>query len=69
MNKFNCQGAQTQLFTPHKTHTLFDMSLDENEGLVLTDPEIWTYQQEHTPVKQKYKGIRDTLGILLKVDD
>jgi hypothetical protein len=69
VNKENCEGAETQVFTPNKENLLFEMTLDPDEGYFIDGYNLWHYATVHKPVDVSKVGVRDLLGYLLKVEE
>ncbi|CAD8124093.1 unnamed protein product [Paramecium sonneborni] len=69
VNKINCQGADSQIYSPDKSKLLFEMSLEPGEGYIIDDKSLWNYATSHKPVDQSNVGVRDILGFVLKIDE
>jgi hypothetical protein len=69
VNKDNCVGADSQIFTPHKESLLFEMALDPEEGYFIDGLDLWHYATDHSPVNPAKVGVRDLIGYLLKVEE
>jgi hypothetical protein len=69
VNKDNCQGAESQIFTSNKEELLFEMALDPGEGYIIDGFNLWHYATDHNPVDPSKVGVRDLIGYLLKVEE